>query len=81
MLDTRNVANNHYTFFGHFGGVTRQCALCHELLVVNASSHDLDSPDAHHLWSTAFERHILERHAVIGRSDEVEPAATIRLTM
>lgn len=53
---------NHFTFFGSYSGVTRQCALCQELLVVNASSTDMDTRDAHHLWSSAFEKHILERH-------------------
>jgi len=53
--------------------------MCDEFLVVNASSKDLDSADAHHLWSTAFERHIHERHSG-GRSiDDFENCPTIRL--
>ena len=72
---------NHFTFFGQLGGVTRQCALCKELLVVNASSEDLDSRDNNHLWSTAFAKHIQERH-IAGRLDEnAEPCATVRIAM
>jgi hypothetical protein len=80
VVDTRFVANTHFTFIGQLGGVTRQCALCHELLVVNASSQELDSVDSHHLWSTAFQKHILERHSMAGR-ENIEPSATLRFTM
>ena len=70
---------NHFTFFGQIGGVTRQCSLCDEFLVVNASSKDLDSADAHHLWTAAFQRHILERHASSRVIDELETSPTIRI--
>jgi hypothetical protein len=70
---------NHFTFFGQIGGVTRQCSICDEFLVVNASSKDLDSGDAHHLWSAAFQRHILERHAGSRLIDERESCPTIRI--
>jgi len=70
---------NHITFFGQIGGVTRQCSLCDEFLVVNASSKELDSADAHHLWSSAFERHIQERHSSSRSMDELEGCPTIRI--
>ncbi|PYY18508.1 MAG: hypothetical protein DMG61_00260 [Acidobacteria bacterium] len=70
---------NHITFFGQIGGVTRQCSLCDEFLVVNASSKDLDSADAHHLWSVAFQRHIQERHSSTRSINELETCPTIRI--
>jgi hypothetical protein len=70
---------NHFTFFGQIGGVTRQCSMCDEFLVVNASSKELDSADAHHLWSGAFERHIQERHSGGRLISELETCPTIRL--
>lgn len=72
---------HHFTFFGQFGGVTRQCALCKELLVVNASSQDLDSRDVHHLWSSAFEKHIQERHGLNRPAEDTENCETIRVVM
>lgn len=72
---------NHFTFFGQFGGVTRQCSLCKELLVVNASSQDLGSRDAHHLWSSAFEKHITECRGANRRAEEAENCPTIRVVM
>jgi hypothetical protein len=72
---------HHFTFFGQFGGVTRQCALCKELLVVNASSEDLQSRDANHLWSSAFVEHIKERHAAGRVPDDADNSATIRIVM
>ena len=72
---------NHFTFFGQFGGVTRQCALCKELLVVNASSQDLGSRDAHHLWSSAFEKHITECHGADRPAQGAENCPTIRVVM
>lgn len=60
------------------GGVTRQCGICNELLVVNASSEDLDSKDSNYLWSSAFEKHIQERHG-LGRP--IDGGVTIRLKM
>jgi len=70
---------NHFTFFGQIGGVTRQCFLCDEFLVVNASSKELDSADAHHLWTRAFQRHILERHSSSRSIDELENCPTMRI--
>jgi hypothetical protein len=67
---------HHFTFFGQFGGVTRQCALCSELLVVNAASQDLDSLDANRLWSTAFARHIEERHSTESLRQDFERCST-----
>ena len=72
---------HHFTFFGQLGGVTRQCGLCKELLVVHASSRDLDSIDSHHLWSTAFEKHIQERHSEDSSVEEAGACPTIRLVM
>jgi len=72
---------HHFTFFGQFGGVTRQCAMCKELLVVHASSQDLYSADAHQLWSTAFEKHITERHGLDRRAADQENCPTIRIVM
>jgi hypothetical protein len=66
----------HFTFFGQMGGMTRQCTLCQEMLVVNASSKEVGSSDAHHLWSSAFERHIRERHSVSTCCDDLDSCAT-----
>ena len=71
----------HYTFFGQIGGITRQCALCQELLVVNASTVDLASTDVHRLWSSTFEKHIRERHAPSSCGDDVDTCVTARFVM